>query len=470
MDNTQAMLKELSNLSKNLDVLVQELKTTNRVVKTNSEDIKKLSEEKKESIKTEDNKEEPFKNALRFFSDSIKETFKEQILSQEGIINLLQRNLTSQGSEETKPKQQMPDYRDFLKSALSGITKLENGGEITKSGVAIVGEKGPELVQLKAGSVVNNNEELLKMVMEEESKRKQSFDSLSQEYKKSNEASVITGKPELEGFVTNSLGVKVPKSEIEAYKKEIYEEFKSDFDADPSMMDDEVKIFVDNYRESFSVEDIQKLSAKAETAKPAESTPSTQSGEQARIEKTREERQKKIEEKEKLSSIIGSKIPSKVENFLEKKSEIFTKLGILEEPEKPSPASLNEVSSGLQANEVSSGLQALTERLKRDNPNVEFTQETQSLKSRESKPATSPAPQTSEDKQIISSSTSSQMPTTSEPAKKETKISNSGESVSGINQQDVKDIKALLTGIYRQLSGPLNIANDSPFRPNSNVL
>jgi hypothetical protein len=462
VDNTQAMLKELSGLSKNLDVLVQELKSTNKAVKENSEDIRKLSEERRtESTKPAEQSDSPFKNLVRGLTDSIKESFKEQILSQEGIFNLLQKNIDSTKSQENKPNPQVPNYGELIKSVFSKIPKLEAGGEITKSGAAIVGEKGPELVQLKAGSVVSPNDELMKILMQDKEAPK-NFETLNNEFKKSNESSIVTGKPELNDFVTNSFGVKVPKSEIEKYRKEIYDEFKEDFDADPKLLEDEMKIFVDNYRESFSAEEMQKLAAKAEIPKKPETSPTISNEEQSKIEKDKEERKKKIIDKEKLQTLIGSKLPEKFQSFLENKPQTITNNQTASEPGK-----------SMSTNEISSGLQALTEKLKKDNPNMEFAKDMQTLKSKETRAVSSPSttPSNESQNQIISSPSSEiESKPVVEKKQKQPIANTTGDSGGVISQQDVKDIKALLTGIYRQLSGPLNIANDSPFRPNSNVL
>jgi hypothetical protein len=73
-----------------------------------------------------------------------------------------------------------------------------------------------------------------------------------------------------------------------------------------------------------------------------------------------------------------------------------------------------------------------------------------------------------------SSSKSESVQTSSAPASQTSptvsKEIKQAETNSAMTQQDLKDIKALLGAIYKSLSGPLNIANDRPFRPNSNVL
>ena len=74
----------------------------------------------------------------------------------------------------------------------------------------------------------------------------------------------------------------------------------------------------------------------------------------------------------------------------------------------------------------------------------------------------------------------SQIPSQSIPAKKEIEyksaekkpMENSKESKKDetLSSTDIKEIKGLLAGIYKSLSGPLRIANDMPFRPGSNVI
>ena len=100
-----------------------------------------------------------------------------------------------------------------------------------------------------------------------------------------------------------------------------------------------------------------------------------------------------------------------------------------------------------------SDLNQLTEKLK---AKVEKKKDESSIK--EAPKATSKAD---------SSEVSSAPVKTTSSISKETK---QAESNTAMTQQDLKEIKALLAAIYKCLSGPLNIANDRPFRPNSNVL
>jgi hypothetical protein len=466
MSDTSKILKEISNLTTNLDVLVKELKETNSLTKETNKDLSSLVKDKKDSG-TEDKTAEKSGGEKNFknFSESIINSLSNQnqglIVGLEKILKGAFQDQSKSGVKpagvesqgQVKPGLVTKDLISAVAGRLLNIPKLEDGGKINSTGVALVGEKGPELVELQKGSVINSQDkmaELIKMEMEDLKKSKTNQETPG--IAKNQEATkIVSGSPQLDEFVTNSFGVKVPKSEIDAYRKEIYDEFKEDFDKEPSLLEDEIKQFINNYRETMTVSDLQKLSEKTQ---PKEIKISEE-------ELQKDKSKKSGEEKEKLSALFGSKIPEKLQNFVEKNSKIISQSGILNKP---------ETSSSVNPNQISSGLQALTEKLKADNPNMEFSKDMQTLKSKETKSPASTPPSSEPVTQQITPSSNVESSIQPEKPKKEPIASKSNEASDGISGQDVKDIKALLTGIYRQLSGPLNIANDLPFRPNSNVL
>jgi hypothetical protein len=466
MSDTSKILKEISNLTTNLDVLVKELKETNSLTKETNKDLSSLVKDKKDSG-TEDKTAEKSGGEKNFknFSESIINSLSNQnqglIVGLEKILKGAFQDQSKSGVKpagvesqgQVKPGLVTKDLISAVAGRLLNIPKLEDGGKINSTGVALVGEKGPELVELQKGSVINSQDkmaELIKMEMEDLKKSKTNQETPG--IAKNQEATkIVSGSPQLDEFVTNSFGVKVPKSEIDAYRKEIYDEFKEDFDKEPSLLEDEIKQFINNYRETMTVSDLQKLSEKTQ---PKEIKISEE-------ELQKDKSKKSGEEKEKLSALFGSKIPEKLQNFVEKNSKIISQSGILNKP---------ETSSSVNPNQISSGLQALTEKLKADNPNMEFSKDMQTLKSKETKSPASTPPSGEPVTQQITPSSNVESSIQPEKPKKEPIASKSNEASDGISGQDVKDIKALLTGIYRQLSGPLNIANDLPFRPNSNVL
>jgi hypothetical protein len=466
MSDTSKILKEISNLTTNLDVLVKELKETNSLTKETNKDLSSLIKDKKDPG-TEDKTAEKSGGEKNFknFSESIINSLSNQnqglIVGLEKILKGAFQDQSKSGVKpagvesqgQVKPGLVTKDLISAVAGRLLNIPKLEDGGKINSTGVALVGEKGPELVELQKGSVINSQDkmaELIKMEMEDLKKSKTNQETPG--IAKNQEATkIVSGSPQLDEFVTNSFGVKVPKSEIDAYRKEIYDEFKEDFDKEPSLLEDEIKQFINNYRETMTVSDLQKLSEKTQ---PKEIKISEE-------ELQKDKSKKSGEEKEKLSALFGSKIPEKLQNFVEKNSKIISQSGILNKP---------ETSSSVNPNQISSGLQALTEKLKADNPNMEFSKDMQTLKSKETKSPASTPPSSEPVTQQITPSSNVESSIQPEKPKKEPIASKSNEASDGISGQDVKDIKALLTGIYRQLSGPLNIANDLPFRPNSNVL
>jgi len=478
MSDTSKILKEISNLTTNLDVLVKELKETNSLTKETNKDLSSLIKEKKDSG-TEDKTAEKSGGEKNFknFSESILNSLSEQnqglIVGLEKILKGAFQDIPKSGVKpagvespgQVKPGLVTKDLISAVAGRLLNIPKLEDGGKINSTGVALVGEKGPELVELQKGSVINSQDkmaELIKMEMEDLKKSKANQETPG--ITKNQEATkIVSGSPQLDEYVTNSFGIKVPKSEIDAYRKEIYDEFKEDFDKEPSLLEDEIKQFINNYRETMTVSDLQKLSEKTQPKEIKISEEELKKDKSKKGEEVLKEGKdrKSVEEKEKLSALFSPKIPEKLQNFVEKNSKIISQSGILNKP---------ETNSSVNPNQISSGLQALTEKLKADNPNMEFSKDMQTLKSKETKSPASTPPSSEPVTQQITPSSNVESSIQPEKPKKEPIASKSNEASDGVSGQDVKDIKALLTGIYRQLSGPLNIANDLPFRPNSNVL
>ena len=480
MNDTSKILKELSNLTLNLDVLAKELKEANGLTKDTNKELSSLAKEKKDSAPKEKvtekaGDEKSFKN----FSESIINAFTKQ---NESLIGTLERSLKGgfpdiskaeikpagvENPAQAKPGLVTKDLISAVAGRLVNIPKLQDGGKIDAGGVALVGEKGPELVELQKGNVVNSQDkmaELLKMEMDDLKKSKETPASV--ESNKSQEASkIVSGGPKLDESVTNSFGVKVPKSEIDAYRKEIYDEFKKDFDEDPSLLEDEMKQFIEGYRETMSVSDIQKLSEKTQ---PKEIKKSEEELQKSKTDKPEKEKSKL---KDFLSSNPlqnlkeeGMKLAEKLNPKLEQLSDKGMNLA---EKFKPKQEQLSD--KGMESKNPSSqnvsakDIQALTERLKQGS---KLDNETQTLKTgQKSSPTPAATPQN------ISATSPVEKNVGVKPDVQTTKPEKATQAPSSpvMTEQDIKEIKGLLAGIYKSINGPLSIASDRPYRPNSNT-
>jgi hypothetical protein len=478
MNDTSKILKELSNLTLNLDVLAKELKEANSLTKDTNKELSSLVKEKKdpgtkEKVEEKAGEEKNFKN----FSESIINAFSKQ---NESLIGTLEKSLKggfpgisktevkpagTENQTQTKPGLVTKDLISAIAGRLANIPKLEDGGKINSGGVALVGEKGPELVELQKGNVVNSQDkiaELLKMEMDDRksaANKKEPLDNKNQEASK-----IVSGGPKLDEFVTNSFGVKVPKSEIDAYRKEIYDEFKKDFDEDPSLLEDEMKQFIEGYRETMSVSDIQKLSEKTQPKEIKKSEDELQKSKTTKPEK----------EKSKLKDLLSSnplqnlkedgmklaeKFKSKQEQLLDRGMDLAEKFKpkqeqLSDKEIKPENESLQNVSA--------KDIQALTERLKQGS---KLDKETQTLKTAEK---SSPTPAATSEG--ISATSTVEKSAGVKPDIQTTKPEKATQAASSVlTEQDIKEIKGLLAGIYKSINGPLSIASDRPYRPNSNT-
>lgn len=479
------VLKELSMLSSNMDILVKELREQNKKSSENTEQIKKLVSEKEKKPSTEEVSKsrdvEPtegfFKNLTQSFAKEISANSKqltESITKQiTGDLSGLTKNIIKPAQAKTEASGNVDGQlmNAFAKSLLSGIPRLETGGDVTKNGVALVGEKGPELVELKKDQRVISNQDFLlqeelKEMVEKEAKKNQA---------QQNTSALVTGSQNLTDSVTNSFGVKVPKKEIDKHRDRLLREDEAYYEQEPAELEEDIKSFIENYRETFDFSKF--LNSKPENQEQLQSIkeqPATRPAEEiSKREKRKKEKVEKKEEQEKLESLVTPTKPKLLESLKAKGKDFIgdqkakleqslVQSGLLKETKQTKkPESKQEILGGAKieteqfslSSVKASDLNQLTEKLK---AKVEKKKDESSIK--EAPKATSKAD---------SSEVSSAPVKTTSSISKETK---QAESNTAMTQQDLKEIKALLAAIYKCLSGPLNIANDRPFRPNSNVL
>ena len=464
METPKKLIQELSDLTRNLDVLAKEIRESNKI---NSESQKTLSKNLEISAKKKSetsDKPGAEANQNKNFLENLGKTIKGSLPDVSKIIGK---------TEGTGKGQITKDLISAVVGKFPNIPKMASGGKVSRPGVALVGEKGPEVVELQKGDKVNPLDKMSQLMKMEDadskSKKTQPGKGLSE---------IVSGIPKLGEFVTNSFGVKVPADEIFSFKNRTSRDYADEISQDPDFLEEEVKSFIEGYRETASVSDVQKLSV---PVKPKEA------------QKPEEDTQKK-EAKGIKNTEAGLK-KSKGDKPANKKSNLQKSLMDFGEKIKGgATASINENSSMKSFKDVAKDefgktklgstvnyLSGLTKK-KKDPAVAEsgMKNETTTLKD-QAKPKSEPAkPQAEVKKEAEAKKETSYAPVQSAESKKgESKSSapmaaGSGSADKGketqISSQDIQDIKGLLAAINTTLSGPLAIKNNKPFRPTSNML
>lgn len=469
-NDTGKLLKEISSLSSNMDILFQELKEQNKNNAETSKGLKDLSTSIKESNTTSPG-EQTFKN----FTESFSKTFAEQ---NNKLISSLSEKITQSFTGSVSdflsnvPNQiaqvkagNSPDFKSLLggntiknlvKTSSSKIPGLAEGGTVEKNGIAVVGEKGPELVQLSAKSSIMDNDAyedaenaLLNAKVSKDSDLLQKVqDAMKTIYGAEGVDKGFDAQP-VDKFVSwlNS-----------EYSKDELSEIKSD----PDLILDEYSVYKDFVREQKMMEASKKAF---------------------------EERQKEVaalKEDAKKEASVETSMPS-----LTEKTDISTApvpAPAQVEPAKPTASLAEKTASNLS---TASSLEAMRQKLLSGLPEDKkkaieanipsaknaLVKETTTLKekSSETKPSATPT-KTEETPKKSSEELKTQLTTqvkdlggqiASANQKKEQMTSQMNQQP-GINPKDLSDIKTLLASIYGALKSPLTVSSDFPFRPNSN--
>jgi hypothetical protein len=484
--DTATILKELSVLSSNMDSLVRELKEQNKTTTENTKGINDLVTQIKENpiSKTQkpvDQKESPTKLFENLVSSFSKEISKSNEILQKNLDKQMGSSLKDLAKNVFKPAEVKPNPNlDFFKAlGLDKLPQLKDGGQIQKDGVAIVGEKGPELVDLKKGQRVISDQDWL---IQEKLWEKEAKENEVQQ----NTSDLVTGSQNLTDSVTNSFGVKVPKKEIDKRRDKLLREDEAYYEQEPAELEEDIKSFIENYRETLDFskflnskpENQEKLKSIKEqpAANPAEELSQRdkrkKDGEEKKAEKEKNREEKKAGN-EKLESVVTPTKPKLLESLKSKgkefgsnlKQSFLSKVDSTKQTlsEKTPPDELEMYAS------VSQRMQKLSKDM---SESMEMKKETPSLKKVEeekSKPKSTPASSLPQ-QQAIESATPKVTETQTSPSKIQENKKEKKETSETLPHQEIKEIKALLAGIYKALSGPLRIANDTPFRPNSNII
>ena len=463
METPKKLIQELSDLTRNLDVFAKEIRESNKI---NSESQKTLSKNLEISAKKKSetsDKPGAEANQNKNFLENLGKTIKGSLPDVSKIIGK---------TEGTGKGQITKDLISAVVGKFPNIPKMASGGKVSRPGIALVGEKGPEVVELQKGDKVNPLDKMSQLMKMEDadskSKKTQPSKGLSE---------IVSGIPKLGEFVTNSFGVKVPADEIFSFKNRTSRDYADEISQDPDFLEEEVKSFIEGYRETASVSDVQKLSV---PVKPKEA--------QKPEEDTQKKEAKGIKNTEAgLKKSKGDKPANKKSNLQKSLMDFGEKIkgGASASTDENSPKkSFNEMAKDefgkTRLGSTVNYLSGLTKK-KKDPAVAEsgMKNETTSLKD-QAKAKPEPAkPQAEAKKEVEVKKETSATAQYSGSKKEENKSSvpmTAGSSSSDkgkeaqISAQDIQEIKGLLAAINSTLRGPLSIKNNKPFRPMSNML
>ena len=462
MADSNKLLKELSSLSSNFDSLYQELKASAKSNAESSEQVKDLvTEMKKGKSPSGEDLKGIFESFTKSFSKTIADQ-NDQILK--GLTDKISQSFTGSVSNflGNVPQQiaqvksgQMPDFKSILggdsikgiiSNAASKIPGLADGGTVESSGIAVVGEKGPELVELKSGDKVRTKEEqLMEMLLDEERRKNEKLGRVRR-----------TGPTE---------------EEVEAYRKELLAE-DPEFYSDPAELQEELDYFRSEQgydletRETFSLEDLNKLSRPVSSSEVSSTTETFSLEDLNKLSRPVSPSEVSsttttVSDSQELNKSINVNSPDKVGSPEEKNSKFKDLLGKAKEMATEKLKEAQTKATSTISNSVA--------ELKEKSPIVQAKNSAEDIKAQVEEKVASI--RESLGKSSNTSETQSSNTPSTQVSSRRTNLSTASSSdsnVGSMSSEDVKEMKSLLAAIYQTLRGPLTIANDLPFRPNSN--
>ena len=483
-DKTSKILKEFSDMSGNMDILFKELRESTEANKDLSKNIGTLSDKISDNADKKDTAtDKSFKTFTASIEKSLSDTEKTLNKTLKSSVSDFIDDLPNRiaGVDKKTPSTKADDdIEKMIQKARKTIPGLKDGGDIKSNGIAIIGEDGPELMEMKKGNSVINNQDLSLQngQVDEAAKRKKDYNNaienslmgvnLSEKDKKlikegpggkkdKTVEEVITSPETLKSNEESAfLEIEKIVSPLRDQFKEYLADIKSDdpdeynyLMQDMSELKDEFKYFKRGIEaDTFTAEDIKKyqdISKKnlgdMQKAKNADLTEASNLTDESSLAQTKEEKEPakgkdikpvlndKFSDIKKSFTSIRDKVKENIEpKKLQEKAKSFLdkKVGILKTQNKP--------------------------KLQPDVPKAEsVVSSTQEESTNKSSIKNTAVNKSSEKKE-----------------KKSASVNSASTQTQQINKGDISDIKALLASIYTVLSGPLDISSEEPYRPNTN--
>jgi hypothetical protein len=462
MDPTQKMLKEMSNMTRNLDVLVKEIREMNKLNSLNQKTTFKVMEE---SVKKSEKSAEKSEKSLGEAKSEIKKTRVEGEKSE-----TKNRNKPVKESPSKTSNRNQKDGNDIIKRAASDSIKNANqtllktrsvegalkSGAIAglTSGISSLSRAGNK----KSGSLLKKNRPELKekeriqtepILPEKKESKLEKMDQRESKRSKGQKSEVKSEpRPKRDdniGLFEKLLGKISPKKEE---KKEVQitqtkqESGRNDGEA------------------GFFQKMMEKLTPKRKTESTSSDTPVTSANKTSG--KSMDSSNQK-ETRKKTSSSVESSISSP--NLLEKSKPSIKSDS--KEKNKTTSGSVSSTKSILSKENPrpTSSSQMITENQTLKSPQInQETKESSDENSSNPEPTKFPSSNQSQVSTPIEKASSSSPPSISE------KKSTGGKSDPVLTSKDINEIKSLLSAINISLKSPLTIRDNKPLRPRSNML
>jgi hypothetical protein len=275
MDLNKKLIDQLSDLSRNIKSLTSEVKENKNAVSAEN------ANSQKEPAKEDPGKKEPVEDQNKKFLKSLEDIFKK------GIGEITKSNKESNsilkdvvGSKEKGLGSPLVSSAPLKDKSIEGITsniktpkgvaellgkipKFAAGGVMDETGLALVGEKGPEVVKLDKGDEVIPNKkssnrddkmsQLLAFEVEDANKKK---------------SEIKTADQNLSSPAKKSLN---ENSTLDEVKAKLMQEDPVRYSLDPDSLEEDAEYELSELkekRETFTQEDIQKLSPPVKDSNP----------------------------------------------------------------------------------------------------------------------------------------------------------------------------------------------------------
>jgi hypothetical protein len=489
MDVNKKLIDQLSDLSRNIKSLTNEVKNNNISNESDNSSKENISD-KKNKLSTEEQNSNFLKSLEDIFKKGISQMTKSNLESSNDIKNQVKGNLPK-GLESIS--KYIPDVKEKKLSEIIGkIPAFESGGVMDKNGLAMVGEKGPEIVKLEKGDNVIPTDKISQLLNQKPDDLKKfkptpletADQNLNPDNKKNKEidleeirSKLLSGDigdyskylEELKYNITNQLNGK----DYESFTKENIQGLNKPIPKieNASVIDEKNKEEKEKPKKESKLKNLKDLLNPKDKEKNKESASTEREG---IIDKGKELLVKNknvlLDNKDSLTNKSPLESAGKIaSSLLSNKNPLLSKgIGI-------ATSLIGNKDKKDQENEK---LKDVKDVLKKKNPIAEksnMSQELPELKKipvkqnkeekpevkNEIKPNTPRENKKEEKKEGVKNKEETKTVASSNSTKKEEKYN-------GVNSSDLDDIKSLLLKMVTLLEGPLFMETmDSPFRPDS---
>ena len=490
-DSSQKILKEFSDLIRNLDVLAKEIRAMNKNTASVQDAVVK-SVEKKESPENKQGNKESTTSVNKTVTDSKK--VQEEMFSK--FIETLEKN-SKIGNEQIKKV-----GLEAIKSSGKELIKTESLKEAGKSGLSSIVKSGKNSIvdQIKKKNPVLGEVsdiglsylagKIPEALKKKEKAKKEEATPGSSTVKESFKEEVKESEKKEKKSILEKLNIKKKSKEekIEAAREKTTEEKTEDLNKKTSEEKVEKKGLLSKLREKILSKESQKEDLALNERIDQKDSPTPEAQEKkdlpslksittgaSPVSESIEKNSSKDKPKEGLKDKAKEGLKDKAkEGLKDKAKQIFEKttLGATikkfsdergkKKSEDPSATSSvqnqpEELSVGSKIEKVETELKSKFKSKKKESQDKEKTE----------------TPPDKEPKNTITSETkSSEIKSMEKSGSKEESKKKESDKDKGseISAQDIADIKSLLASINSTLNSPLNIKDNKPYRPQSNML